>query len=375
MNRKEFKKLLIEWNQLLCEESGSESKILYHGSPYKFDKFEAKSHFLDDDKPVVFGTPIRSIAIASLCVWTDKDFEQGIVGDDPPHMIEMYPGAFEKIYGGKKGYLYEVSGETFYTNNNLTRYEMISDESPKIIRCIEIEDALEALNLSDMQMVMYEEGEKFRKNDYMFDLDNLVVYTAVTPESEANIMEKGLLNAVTLIKDPKAVAMARPDPEEREKFIQDVKAGRDEDHYNGTSVFFGEPDLSKITDEHFIKKWNLVTYKINLGQFLKDYPNSYVKGVELVPVISKWNDLSDEDYNRKLEELGYDMSKGWDETKERRLSLEEIRAFGEKSPEAMWRWYDVDEHAGKYYAANVPHGFIMSEIGRIPPKYIEKKRS
>ena len=73
MNRKEFKKLLIEWNQLLCEGSGSESKILYHGSPYKFDKFKAKSHFLADDKPVVFGTPIRSIAIASLCVWTDED--------------------------------------------------------------------------------------------------------------------------------------------------------------------------------------------------------------------------------------------------------------------------------------------------------------
>ena len=373
MNRQDFGDLLREWRELLREGSSSENRILYHGSPHKFDKFEAKSHFLAGDKPVVFGTPIRSIAIASLCVWTDGDFEQGVVGNDPPHMIEMYPGAFKKIYGGKKGYLYEVSGETFYTNSKLTRYEMISDESPEIIRCIEIEDALEALSLSDMQMVMYEEGEEFRKNDYMFDLDNLVVYTAVTPESEANIMEKGLLNAVTLIKDPEAVAMARPDPEERKKFIEDVKAGSDEDHYNGTSVFFGEPDLNKITDDHFIKKWNLVTYKINLGQFLKDYPNSYVKGVELVPVISKWNDLSDEDYDRKLEELGYDMSKGWDETKQRRLSLEEIRAFGAKSPKEMWRWYDIDEHAGKYYAANVPHGFIMSEIGRIPPKYIEKK--
>ena len=83
--------------------------------------------------------------------------------------------------------------------------------------------------------------------------EDVYVYTAVTPESEDNIMSKGLLNAVTLIKDPKAVAMARPDPEE------------------------------------------------------------------------------------------------------------------------MWKWYDIDEHAGKYYAANVPHGFIMSEIGRIPPEYIEKK--
>lgn len=203
--------------------------------------------------------------------------------------------------------------------------------------------------------------------------EDVYVYTAVTPESEENIMEKGLLNAVTLIKDLKAVAMARPDDDERKKFIEDVKAGSDEDQYNGISVFFGEPDWSKITEDHFIKKWNLVTYKINLSRFLEDYPNSWVKGVELLPVISKWNDLSDEDYDRKLEELGYDMSKGWDESRERRLSLEEIRVFCEKSPEEMWKWYDVDEHAGKYYAANVPHGIIMSEIGRIPPEYVEKK--
>ena len=203
--------------------------------------------------------------------------------------------------------------------------------------------------------------------------EDVYVYTAVTPESEENIMKKGLLNAVTLIKDPKAVAMARPDDDERKKFIEDVKAGSDEDHYNGTSVFFGEPDWSKITEDHFIKKWNLVTYKINLSKFLEDYPNSWVKGVELLPVISKRNDLSDEDYDRKLEELGYDMSKGWDKTKQRRLSLDEIRDFCEKSSEEMWKWYDVDEHLGKYYAANVPHGFIMSETGRIPPEYIEKK--
>ena len=203
--------------------------------------------------------------------------------------------------------------------------------------------------------------------------EEVYVYAAVTPESEESIMEKGLLSAVKLIEDPKAVAMARPDPEEREKFIEKVKAGRDLDQYNGTSVFFGEPDWSKITDEHFIKKWNLVTYKINLSRFLEDYPDSYVKGVELVPVISKLSHLSDEDYNRELEELGYDLSKGWDETRQRRLNLDEIRAFGEKSPEEMWKWYDVDEHAGKYYAANVPHGIIMSEIGRIPPEYIEKK--
>ena len=34
--------------------------------------------------------------------------------------------------------------------------------------------------------------------------------------------------------------------------------------------------------------------------------------------------------------------------------------------------HDVDEHAGKKYAANVPHGLVMSEIGKIPSEYIEE---
>ena len=205
--------------------------------------------------------------------------------------------------------------------------------------------------------------------------EDVYVYTAVTPESEENIMKKGLLNAVTLIKDPEAVAMARPDPEERKKFIEDVKAGSDEDHYNGTSVFFGEPDWSKITEEHFIKKWDLKMYKIDLGRFLKDYPQSWVLGVELLPVIVGTESMSDEDYDEYLERLGYDLSEGWEETKERKLSIEEIREYGEKSPEEMWEWYDVEEYAGKKYAANVPHGLVMSEIGRIPPEYIESHES
>ena len=71
MNRKDTKLLVESWRRLLCEAKSVESDTLYHGSPYKFEKFEAKGHYLSDDKPVVFGTNIRSIAIASLCEWRD----------------------------------------------------------------------------------------------------------------------------------------------------------------------------------------------------------------------------------------------------------------------------------------------------------------
>lgn len=373
MNRKETKLLVENWRRLLYEVKSVESNVLYHGSPYRFEKFEAKEHYLSGGKSVVFGTDIRSIAIASLCEWSDDDFEQGVVGDDPPYMIEMYSGAFEKVYGGKKGYLYEVSGEAFYRNDNLAGFEMISDDVPEIIKCIEIEDALQALILSDMQMVTYEVSEEFRRNDYMFDLDSLEVYVAITPESVDSVMSDGLLNAVTLIKDEEKVAMARPDPKERKEFIESVKKNIDTDGYNGISVFFGEPDWDKITDEHFIKKWNLEIYKVDLGRFLKDYPESSVKGVELLPIISGYENMSDEDYDKVIEEMGYDISCGWEDTKRKVLSREDIWKFGSRDPKEMWKWYDIDEHAGEYYAANVPHGFIMSEIGKIPAEYIEKK--
>ena len=82
--------------------------------------------------------------------------------------------------------------------------------------------------------------------------------------------------------------------------------------------------------------------------------------------------MSDEDYDKVIEEMGYDISCGWEDTKRKVLSREDIWKFGSRDPKEMWKWYDIDEHAGEYYAANVPHGFIMSEIGKIPAEYIEK---
>ena len=205
--------------------------------------------------------------------------------------------------------------------------------------------------------------------------EKLYVYVGITPESVDSVMDSGLLNAVTLIKYKDKLKMARPDVGERKAFLDRVRKDPDNDSHRGISVFFGEPDWSKITEEHFIKKWDLKMYKIDLGRFLKDYPQSWVKGVELLPVIVGTEDMSDEDYDKYLERLGYDLSKGWEETKERKLSIKEIREYCEKSPKEMWKWYDVEEYAGKKYAANVPHGMIMSEIGRIPPEYIESHES
>ena len=140
--------------------------ILYHGSPKLFQALKPKAHYLANNKPVVFATPLREIALASLQPWNDGIFEQGIVGEDPPYMMELQPNAFKEVYEGKAGYLYSLDPRTFHHTNRLTRFELISEMSPEILEIEFISDALEALQASSMQMITFEEAEMFKKNNY-----------------------------------------------------------------------------------------------------------------------------------------------------------------------------------------------------------------
>ena len=140
--------------------------VVFHGSPNLFSKFKPRPHYLTNNEPVVFATPMREIALASLQPWTDDDFEQGVVDEDPPFMIEMYPNAFEDVYSGKQGYLYTLAPDSFYSTDQLTRFEKVSDTAPKVLDVELVENVLEALYASDMQMIPYEQGSAFRSNDY-----------------------------------------------------------------------------------------------------------------------------------------------------------------------------------------------------------------
>ena len=146
--------------------SNPSPNVMYHGSPNLFSKFEPRPHYLTDGKPVVFATPMREIALASLQPWTDDDFEQGVVGEDPPYMIEMYPNAFEDVYSGKQGYLYTLAPDSFYSTDQLTRFEKVSDIAPRVLDVELVENVLEELYASNMLMIPYEHGSAFRSNDY-----------------------------------------------------------------------------------------------------------------------------------------------------------------------------------------------------------------
>lgn len=121
------------------------STEIFHGSPKKIDKFELRRHYLADDAPVVFGTPSKAMALSHLSRWSDDDFDLGTVNDGPLTMKEKYPGALEKVYKGKGGFLYQLDPAEFKHSPRLMRSERLSHKAPNILKVEEVKDALQAL--------------------------------------------------------------------------------------------------------------------------------------------------------------------------------------------------------------------------------------
>ena len=132
---------------------------LYHGSPTAdIKQLEPRpSHVLGGEK-AVFGTPDRDLAIASLRPWHDADFEQGYL-NGKPRMREQYPGAFDKIYGGKPGTLYRLPGGGFAPDPRLMRVERISREPVTPEASEHFPDALAALRGTRFKLHPYRAKE------------------------------------------------------------------------------------------------------------------------------------------------------------------------------------------------------------------------
>lgn len=204
-------------------------------------------------------------------------------------------------------------------------------------------------------------------------MKKVYVYSAVPPNSKETIKEYGLLSGVEVAKNKEILKLARPTKKSRKEFVKKVeeKAASDRPYsVLGPSVLFTLPDESKITDKHFIKEWGLVPVRINLSKLLKDYPETIIWGAELLPIKDKWRKLSDEAFDRKIEQE-YGLT--WEEfleAKSHELTLADVRKYSKKSPKSLWKDYEK-VHIGKMYAANVPHAFIITPMGTIPYEYIE----
>lgn len=189
-------------------------------------------------------------------------------------------------------------------------------------------------------------GSKMKK---MAGEEDVYVYSAIPPRAKGLIDRHGLLSAKAVINIPEVLKKARP--EDPEGFKKRVQAGLKDPwtrpSYSGPSVFFGPPQWDKLDKRHFIHKWDLRPIRINLTQLLKDQPKTQLRGSEL----HKYIEDGDNSKRRKA------------------LSLEDVRAYTQKSTEELWKDYDNPE--ATRYAPNVPHMHVITPDGSIPPKYIE----
>jgi len=206
---------------------------------------------------------------------------------------------------------------------------------------------------------------------------DVYVYSAVPPRSKTSIKKYGLLSGARVIGSDSLLKKARPKKEDRDKFVKMVKEKlskrslSDKVSVLGPSVFFTELDESKITEDHFIKRWSLEKIRINLTELLRDEPETIIYGAELIPIPIESDEMSEVEFGKYLESKGFKGLKDFRAARRRPLTLAEVRAYTKRSPRAMWRHYSVEHHTGRYYAANVPHAFIITPTGQIPAKYID----
>jgi hypothetical protein len=180
--------------------------------------------------------------------------------------------------------------------------------------------------------------------------DDEIVYTFVDPKALPSIRRLGLLSGDQIAASPKLLALARPNPKEREDWMKSYrKFSRDPETaivFKGPSVFFSMPAVSDLDPDHPIRKRGLVPLRVRLGELMRDHPEVQVYGVELVP-------LGKSKRPRDREHV---------------LDHQELLDLLNRSTRQLWE--DHDPKDTRQYASNVPHGVVLTP--RIPPSYLDE---
>jgi hypothetical protein len=196
-------------------------KVIYHGSPQEIHDFVLQPHYLAGDDPVIFGTPNRTLSICYLARWSDSDFYQYTEGNDGIiYLDEKYPNAFEKVYKGKTGYLYELDPSTFEWDYQLSRSEFISRREPIVLN-------FEFINV-------YDELQKEAR------LGNLKINRFKSQGKVIDNPKKKGLSAVIIKGNPYYTKYGR-DADKYKKYYKDIASLLREAGYTDISYDDGEP--------------------------------------------------------------------------------------------------------------------------------------
>ena len=242
----------------------------------------------------------------------------------------------------------------------------------------EIVEALSRVAKGDSTFAPFnrEQVRAIKDNLLKKNASDLSVLTAVPTQNLDMIMQKGLYSQKAMLDDPEVMAafLAQRNADKAWKNDEQYDEKRFREQYDkrlelmggrdaplaGPSVFFTEPDPDKVSDpRHLINKFNTQTLRVNLAKLLKDIPETRIQGAELTPFLPEHHTISDEEWEEVLKQ------------RERDLSSEEVVKYVSADPKELWKHYP-ETAIGKQYAANVPHAFIRTPSGIIPPEYLEQ---
>lgn len=134
------------------------SANLYHGSSLRLNNVEPRPSRVINNEAAVFGTPNRELALSFMAPWTDADLSLGSTNNEPYVLEERYPGAFEKIYKGKSGFLHHLPSADFAEDPRLMPTERIARKAVKPANVEEIKNLWDALQTSGI--VLKRHGDK-----------------------------------------------------------------------------------------------------------------------------------------------------------------------------------------------------------------------
>jgi len=396
----------------------------YHGSPVAdITELEPRPSRVIDGEKAVFASPDRDVAISFAAPWRDEDIQQGSI-DGQYYMREQYPNAFEKIFGGKKGYVYSVDGG-FETDPRLTRFEAIARDKRKVLSKEEIPDLLEALKTSKFRLLRY--GEELEKSasavivsddildgsatDVRIDISDptrpedsgisvvgpngpiggkvvsleearmlvdrikgkqdLKLLSYVPDETLESVRKHGLLSGDMLAKPENRALLELARGSEADAWLAEreekLNTSPWKKSYAGPSLFFGPPDTSRFGPDHPLVRRKSSPVRINLTQLLRDLPETKLHGVEMAPYAETAGRYQDDEWKR----LSQQEQDAIIDQRHRDITPDEVAELVRQAqnPTEFWKHF---RPGSSMYAGDVPHVQVITpENAGIPSKYLE----
>lgn len=191
----------------------------------------------------------------------------------------------------------------------------------------------------------------------------------VPKASLPSVLKNGLLGQKAILDRPDIIEeIASSRGITTAKVISDLEDNINRSGGSAPNFIFGLPDKSvKLSKQHPSKLQEFVVIAFDQVQYLKDFPNSRIFGLELSPITDEGIDLF---YAMKDDDTA-ETRKAWKQYRDSRahdLSREEFNALVSKGS-ATWNTYSADD-SNSQYAPDVPHVEIGDASTVIPPKYL-----